>query len=92
MKYKKFVSALYVMNIITQAILTLLSPPAFFFFLSWLLVTRVGVPSWIYAVAISLGVIVGLVSMVKFTLMASTALEHLEKQNDKSGSNNEKKK
>ena len=91
LKYKKLVSTLYVLNIITQAILTLLSPPAFFFLIAWLLVTKISAPSWIYVVAIAGGVIVGLVSMVKFTLTASIALENLEKQNDKSGNSNEQK-
>ena len=91
LKYKKLVSTLYVLNIITQAILTLLSPPAIFYLFAWLLVTKASAPSWIYVVAIAGGVIVGLVSMVKFTLTASIALENLEKQNDKSGNSNEQK-
>ena len=91
LKYKRFVSALYVLNIIAQAIFTLLTPPLLFFFFAWLLVERAGTPDWTYAVAIIIGVLLGLVSMVKFTLSASLALERLEKQNDKSGNKNEKK-
>ena len=74
---------LYAVNIIGQAIFTLLTPAALMFGLSWLLVSRAGAPSWLYAIFISIGVIAGLVSMVKFVISATSNLERLEKENRK---------
>lgn len=85
---KNFISAMYVMNIVFQCILTLLMPAAFMLFVAWLLVTKLGAPSWIYALLIVAGVIIGLVSMVKFAISASEGLERLEKQNSKRTKNN----
>ena len=59
------------------------------FGISWLLVSRAGAPSWIYAVFISVGIIAGLVSMVKFVINATSNLERLEKQNRKGKDENE---
>ena len=64
----KLFGFLYAVNIIGQAIFTLLTPAALMFGISWLLVSRAGAPSWIYAVFISVGIIAGLVSMVKFVI------------------------
>ena len=77
--YKKFVGALYVMNIIAQSIVTLLTPAALMFFFAWLLVEKCSLPRWIYAVFITVGVIAGLISMVKFAISASEGLERLER-------------
>ena len=73
---------MYTLNIIFQAIFTLLTPPALLFFITWLFVSKLGAPSWIYAITVTLGFIAGLVSMIKFTLSASLSLERLEKQRD----------
>ena len=75
-----FVSALYVMNIVLQCIFTLLTAPSLMLLISWLLVSKLGAPTWIYAVLITLGFIVGIVSMIKFAITASEGLERLEKQ------------
>ena len=92
--HKKLFSVLYAINIISQAIFTLLVPAALGFGISWLLVAKAGAPEWIYAVFISIGIIAGLISMVKFAITASESLERLEKQrknNNKTGnSTNEK--
>ena len=85
--YKRFVSAMYVINIVAQAIFTLITPAALLFFISWLCVSRLGAPEWIYAVAIPLGVISGFISMVKFILAACANLDRLEKQNNKKSGN-----
>ena len=93
--YKKLVSALYILNIISQAIITLAIPIALGFGLSWLLVTYLSTPAWIYAVLITLGALSGFYSMVKFVLSAMAAFERLEKEQnnskktDKMGNNNE---
>ena len=78
--YKKFVSAMYIINILAQAIFTLLTPPAFFFFITWLFVSKLSAPEWIYAITITLGIIIGLISMIKFVILASSNLERLEKE------------
>ena len=86
--YKRFIGALYVMNIVFQAILTLLVPPAFLFFINYLLVSRLSLPPWTYAISISVGFIAGMVSMIKFAIAAAEGLERLEKQN-KNGRRNQ---
>ena len=78
--YKRFVSALYVINIVFQALFTLLMPIAFGFGIGWLLVNKTAVQSWIYAVLIPIGALCGFYSMIKFVLSAMTALDRMEKQ------------
>lgn len=93
--HKKFFNALYLINIISQAIFTLAIPIGFGFLISWLLVRFAGAPTWLFAIFITLGAISGFVSMIKFVLSAMAALERLEneqrerKNNDKTGNNNE---
>ena len=83
MKYKKIVSATYIMNIVLQAAVTLVIPAAFFFFIAWLFVTNLSAPTWLYVIAIVLGVLSGFVSMIKFVLSAMKSLEALERANEK---------
>lgn len=80
--YRKFISAMYAVNIVAQSIFSLVTPAALTFAVAWLLVKKVGAPEWIYAVFITFGVIVGLVSMVRFAITASENLERLEKQRE----------
>lgn len=86
--YKKFISALYVINIVSQAIFTLLTPIALGIGLSWLLVRYASVPSWIYAVLITLGALIGFYSMIKFVLSAMASLDRLEKSRSTSKKTN----
>lgn len=92
--YKKFVNALYIFNIVSQAVFTLSIPIGLGFGLSWLLVTYLSAPGWIYAVLITLGALSGFYSMIKFVLSAMAAYERLEKEqnsskkSDKTGNNN----
>ena len=79
--YKKLVSALYMMNIVAQSIVTLMIPAGLMFLLSWLLVSKCSMPTWLYAVLIPIGVISGFVSMIKFVIRAGESVERLEKQN-----------
>ena len=78
--YKNLITPIYVINIVFQAILSLLSPVAVMFLFAWLLVTKLAAGSWVYVVFIMLGVFAGLYSMVVFILNASRALEAIEKQ------------
>ena len=91
----KFFSVFYGINIVMQAIISLVSPAAIMFGFSWFFVNKVGAPSWLYAILIPVGIIIGLVSMVKFAIIAATGLERLEKQNNsktKTGYNKNEKK
>ena len=91
--YRKIVSAMYVINIISQAIFTLAMPIVFGFGISWLLVNYASAPSFIYAILITIGAMCGFYSMIKFILSAMAALERLEKsrsdcnKTDKTGNN-----
>ena len=78
--HKKLFNALYALNIICQAIFTLIIPTAFAFAIGWALNTYLGVGGWIYAVTVTIGVLCGFYSMIKFTLSAMRALERLEKE------------
>ena len=81
--YNKLITPVYVINIIFQSILSLLSPIALMFFVAWLLVTKLSVGTWAYVVFIMIGVFSGLYSMVVFILNACRALEAIEKQGSK---------
>ena len=58
-------------NTVIQAIFSLLTPPAVGALISWLLCAKFSVGAWIYALLISVGVIIGLISMIKFILAAA---------------------
>ncbi len=79
--YKRIITPTYVINIVFQSIVSLLSPIAIMFLFAWLLDKYTPVGSWIYVVLILLGVFSGLYSMVVFILRASRALEAVERQN-----------
>ena len=87
---------MYAINIIAQSIFSLVTPAALMFCIAWLFVKKASAPEWLYAVLIPLGIIAGLVSMVRFVLSATSALERLEneqaknKTKNKTGRNNEK--
>lgn len=78
--YKRFVGAMYVINIIAQAMFTLLIPAALMLAVAWLFVEKCGAPGWLYAVLVTLGIISGFISMIRFVIRASESLERLEKQ------------
>lgn len=76
MKYSTF----YVFNIVFQSIFTLLWQVGAATLAGWLLVRFVNAPPWIYVPLIIIGVITGLVSMVRFIIASMNALEKLEEQ------------
>ena len=78
--YRNLVGALYVLNIIFQALFTLLLSPLALFLINYLCVSYLSFPKWSYAISLSVGFIIGLVSMIKFVITASEGLERLEKQ------------
>lgn len=91
-KYKKFVSALYTLNIISQAFFTLLFPIGIAAVASYLLVRFAGAPTFIWAILLTVATFLGLFSMVKFVLSAMAALERLEKEGDRRKKENEEMK
>lgn len=78
--HRRFFNAMYVFNVVIQAIISLVSPIAVGVLIAWLLSEKAGVGGWIYVVLIILGVTSGLVSMVRFTLSSMTAIQRLEKE------------
>ena len=78
--YKKFIGAMYIMNIVFQSFFTLLTPIGIGWGIAWLLTRRELVGDWIYALLIVIGVLCGLVSMIRFVLSAMAGYERLEKQ------------
>ncbi len=76
---KNFVSALYVLNIIWQCVLTLIVPPGLLALVAWLAVSKLGAPEWVYVPFIVVGVLIGFISMIRFAISASEGLERLEK-------------
>ncbi len=80
---KHFVGALYVINIISQCILTLISPAAFLVFIAWLLIRAFSWEAWVYVPFAVVGVLLGFVSMIRFAISASEGLERLEKAKEK---------
>ncbi len=82
--YRKFVSAMYVLNILFQALFNLATPILIMIGLSWLLVEKCGAPAWLYAILGVFGALVGFVSMIKFILGAMSSLERLEKEHAES--------
>ena len=81
---KKLISPFYLVNIIIQSIVSLVSPMLIMLLFAWLTVTKLGAGPWVYVVFIMLGVFSGLYSMVAFIINASRALEAIEKQNQTS--------
>ena len=78
--YRKLVSALYLLNIIFQSFLNLLTPIGLGLLFSYLLTEYAGAPTWVYAPITVFGVFVGLFSMIKFILSATKALDRLESE------------
>ena len=81
--YRKLIGVMYVLNIVFQSFFTLVTPAAITFFISWLLVTYVGAPTWLYALMLIVGILSGLVSMVKFILTAMAGYERLENSRER---------
>lgn len=76
------ISTVYVINIIVQAIFTLLCEIGLAVLIGWLATTYWGAQGWIYVPLIVAGVLIGFISMVKFILTAMKSLESLEKQHN----------
>ncbi len=77
------ISFVYVLNIIFQALFSLIFSIALMFGLGYLAVDVWGAPDWLYIPLILIGVGTGLVSMVKFILAAMQGLDRLEREREK---------
>ncbi len=77
--YSRLVSAMYALNLLISALFCLLTPIGLLTAAAWLLNTRCGVGEYVYAILIPLGTAVGLISMIRFLLRSSEALERIEK-------------
>ena len=75
---------MYVLNIVFQAFFTLIMPAGLGFLASWLLVRFAGAPGWIYAPFLTVGILLGLYSMVKFVIVAMSGYERLERERNES--------
>ncbi|MBR5449067.1 MAG: AtpZ/AtpI family protein [Clostridia bacterium] len=78
--YKKAISALHVVNIVSQSIFTLLWQIALGVGIGYVAVTYWSAPKWVYIPLILAGVLTGIVSMVRFLLAAMNSLDRLEAQ------------
>ena len=82
-KVNKAYSSFYTINIVFQAIFTLIWQIAAAVAIGWLVVNKLGAPSWAYVPIILAGVLTGLVTMVRFILAAMRSLDRLEEQKRK---------
>lgn len=73
-------STFYVVNIVAQAIFTLIWYIFTALVVGWLFTAKLGAPRWLYVPLIIAGVFTGLISMVRFILAAMRSLERLEEQ------------
>ncbi len=73
-------SALYAINIVFQAIFTLLWQIGLALFVGYALVEWASLSEWVYVPLILLGVISGFVSMIKFILTAMKSLDRIEEE------------
>ena len=88
---KKWLSAMYALNIIFQSFFSLASPIALALALGWLTVAKLGAPTWVYVPFTVVGVFSGLFSMVKFILSAMGGLNRLEKEQEHSARDKERR-
>lgn len=80
-----------VLNIVIQSFLSLILDILASLGLSWLLVEKLGAPKWCYAVVIVIGVIIGVLSMLKFILAATGNIEKIERDKKREKAEIEKK-
>lgn len=73
-------SALYIINLITTSIFTLLFDVGIFVLIAWLLTSKLSVGLWVYIPAVLLGLGIGILSMIKFILTSMRALERLDEE------------
>ena len=75
-----FIHWMHWVNIVFQALFSLLFPVALGTGGAYLLVSYANVGEWIYAVLILVGFLMGMISMIRFILIASRAVTRLEEE------------
>ncbi len=78
--HNKLFRALSMLNLLFQAIYTLVLPIGIGALAAFLLTEYASAPSWIWAILLVLGTLMGLYSMIKYILTATAGMERLEKQ------------
>ncbi len=80
--HKKFISAFKTLNLLFQALYTLLFPVGIATLASFLLTKYASCPKWIWAVLITLGMFSGLYSMIKYLLSTIKSYERAEQASE----------
>lgn len=75
-----FIHWMHWVNIVFQSLFSLLFPVALGTGGAYLLVNYANVGEWIYAVLILVGFLMGMISMIRFILIASHAVTRLEEE------------
>ncbi len=78
--YRHFLNAVYGFHYAVQAIFTLLTPIAVMALAAWFFTSKLGAPSWLWAVLLILGTFAGLFSMVKYLINVGDAEKRREKE------------
>ena len=76
--YKKFVNTVKLLNLIFQSLYTLALPIGCGALISHLTTKHLSWPDWVWALFLTLGVIIGLVSMVKYILTDIKNMERMK--------------
>ena len=89
--YTRLTNALHLLNILFQSLYSLAMPIGIGALASYLLTKHTSVGGWIWAVLLTGGVLMGLISMVKFVITSTSNLERLEKQREENRATIEEK-
>lgn len=89
--HKKLYKALEMLNLLSQTIYVLLLPVGIGALISFVLTKYLSCPSFIWAILITLGVLIGLYSMVKYILSATENIKKVEMQQEKRRQEQEEK-
>ena len=84
---KKIFSFVYALNYISQVAFMMIVPAALIIGGGWLLTNRCGVGKWAMAVAIVLGVLVGIYSLFSFII---STMRYIDPTEQKGAQNNER--
>lgn len=77
--YRKWASAMYVLNIVFQSFLSLLMPIGFSVLICFVATKYWSAPGWIYAPAVVVAALLGFYYMIRFVLNAMKVLDSLER-------------
>ena len=81
----KFFNFAYAMNFISQSAFSLILPLGIFLALGYWLTNQKGLPNWVFAICIVIGVLSGVVSMFKYIIFASKHMPKAKEREDKNG-------